>query len=119
LGKLGRVEALPSSSMKLRYDVKSTTHSLASIAILLGDGSVRVSTGEEGMVNVESGLTATRASLGTENVFTVDRTCGNTLVSVDKGKVELRVGYTVKQIAAGGQDTAGQAKSGCTPSRAL
>lgn len=119
LGKLGHVEALPSTTMKLRYDVNTTTHSFASIAILLGDGSVRVSSGE-GMVNVESGLTATRASFGTqEKVFTVNRTCGNTLVSVEKGKVELRFGHKVKKIAAGGQDTAGQAKPGCTPSRNL
>ncbi len=117
LGKLGRVEAMPSTTMKLRYDIHTTTHSLASIAILLGDGSVRVST-DEGMVNVESGLTATRASLLREqNVFTVDATCGNTLVSVEKGKVELRFGYNVKQIAAGSQDTAGQAKPGCTQAR--
>jgi len=118
LGKLGRIEALPSTTMKLRYDINTTTHSLASIAILLGDGSVKVSTGEEGMVNVEAGLTATRASLDTDqNVFTVDKTCGNTLVSVEKGKVELRFGNKVKPITAGGQDTAGQAKPGCTLSR--
>ena len=118
LGRLGRVEALPSTTLKLRYDIKATTHSMASIAILLGDGSVKVSTGEEGMVNVESGPTATRASLDTQtNVFTVDKTCGNTLVSVAEGKVELRFGHTVKQIAAGGKDTAGQPKAGCTLSR--
>ena len=117
LGKLGRVEALPSTTMKLNYDVNTTTHSFASIAILLGDGSVKVTSGE-GMVNVESGLTATRAAFGTqEKVFTVDNSCGNTLVSVTKGEVELRFGRTVKQIAAGGQDTAGQAKPGCTISR--
>lgn len=117
LGKLGRVEALPSTTMKLRYDINTTTHSFASIAILLDDGSVRVAAGE-GMVNVESGLTATRASFGTEQkVFTVDRTCGNTLVSVAEGRVELRFGHNVKEIAAGGQDTAGQAIPGCTLSR--
>jgi hypothetical protein len=38
LGKLGRVEALPETSMKLRYDDSS-------ISILIGAGSVRVSTG--------------------------------------------------------------------------
>ncbi|HEX6718474.1 MAG TPA: hypothetical protein VF088_15310 [Pyrinomonadaceae bacterium] len=115
LGKLGRVEALPSTTMKLRYDINNTTHTMASIAILLGDGSIRVSTGKS-MVNVESGLTATRASLETkENVFTVDKTCGNTLVSVETGKVEFRFGHSVKKIAAGGQDTAGRAKAGCTP----
>ena len=118
LGKLGRVEALPSTTMKLRYEDITTTHSSASFSILLGDGSVRVSTGEGIVCWVQSGMTATRPSLRTEqNVFTVDTTCGNTLVSVAKGKVELRAGNSVKQIAAGGQDTAGQAKPGCTPSR--
>jgi hypothetical protein len=38
LGKLGRVEALPETRMKLRYDDSS-------ISILLDTGSVRVSTG--------------------------------------------------------------------------
>ncbi len=38
LGKLGRVEALPSTRMKLRYDDSS-------ISIVLDAGSVRVSTG--------------------------------------------------------------------------
>ena len=117
LGKLGRIEAWPSTTMKLRYDIHTTSHASASIAILLGDGSIKVSAAKEGMVNVETRDTATRASLGAEKVFTVDKTCGNTLVSVAEGKVELRFGHTVKQIAAGGQDTAGQAKPGCTLSR--
>jgi hypothetical protein len=38
LGKLGRVEALPETRMKLRYDEQS-------ISILLETGSVKVSTG--------------------------------------------------------------------------
>jgi hypothetical protein len=38
LGKLGRVEALPATQMKLRYDDSS-------ISILIDTGSVRVSTG--------------------------------------------------------------------------
>jgi len=118
LGKLGRVEALPSTTLKLRYDEKPTTHTLASIAILLGGGRVKVSGGEGMIVNVESGLTATRPSSRKEqSVFTVDRTCGNTLVSVEKGKVELRAGYTTKEIAAGSQDSAGQAIPGCTVAR--
>jgi ferric-dicitrate binding protein FerR (iron transport regulator) len=116
LGKLGRVEALASTTMKLRYDVISNTHAPASVAILLGDGGVRVFTGEGVRFNIESGVTATRAVSDSEqNVFTVDRTCGSTLVSVAKGKVELRDGGRVKQIAEGGQDTGGQAQPGCTP----
>jgi ferric-dicitrate binding protein FerR (iron transport regulator) len=117
LGKLGRIEVLPSTTMKLRYDVHTTSHASASIAILLGDGSIKVSAAKEGMVNVETDHTATRASLGAEKVFTVDKTCGNTLVSVAEGKVELRFGHTVKHIAAGSHDTDGQAKPGCTQAR--
>lgn len=118
LGELGRVEALPSTTMTLRYDQISTTHNPASVAIVLGDGSVRASNGEGIVFNIASGLTATRPSSQTQqNEFTVDTTCGHTLVSVARGKVELRSGDVVKQIAAGGQDTAGQARPGCTPSR--
>src|SRR5581483_9442485 len=90
LGELGRVEALPSTTMKLRYDETITTHTPASVAILLGDGSVRASTREEIRFNVESGATLTRPSSRTlQSVFTVDATCGHTLVSVAEGKVEL------------------------------
>jgi ferric-dicitrate binding protein FerR (iron transport regulator) len=114
LGKLGRVEALPSTTIKLRYGNDTDT----SISILLGDGSVRVSTGEGIDFFVESGMTSTRPSSRTgQHVFTVETTCGKTLVSVAKGKVELHAANSVKQIAAGGQATAGQAKPGCKPSR--
>lgn len=118
LGKLGRVEALPSTTIKLRYDGSDTTHTTKSISILLADGSVRVATGEGVQFNVESGMTSTRPVVLTgQNVFTVDRTCGNTLVSVAKGKVELHTGKKPIEITEGGQDTAGQAKPGCTLSR--
>ncbi len=119
LGELGRVEALPSTTMRLRYDAIATPHYFASVAIVLGDGSVRASNAEGIVFNVASGMTATRPVRTQQNVFTVDTTCGNTLVSVEKGKVELRIGNSVKQIVAGGQDTAGQAKPGCTSSRNL
>jgi len=120
LGELGRVEALPSTTVRLRYDPISTTHNSASVAIVLGDGSVGVSTGEGIVFNVLSGMAATRPSSRIQqNEFTVDVTCGATSVSVAKGKVELHAVNGVKTIAAGGQDTAGQAKPGCTPSRNL
>jgi ferric-dicitrate binding protein FerR (iron transport regulator) len=118
LGKLGRVEALASTSVKLRYDETPTTHTPASVAILLGDGSIRVSTGEGIRFNIEAGVTSTRPTSRTEqSEFTIDTTCGKTLVSVAKGEVELRAGHRVKHILAGGQDTAGRAKPGCTSSR--
>lgn len=116
LSKLGRVEVLPSTTMKLRYDDTDTTHTTASISILIGDGSVKVSTHKGIKSNVESGGTSIRPSWRTQqNVFTVDATCGKTLVSVAEGNVELRDGKTLKKVDAGGRDTSGQAKRGCTP----
>ena len=122
LGKLGRIEALPSSTVKLIYTDFSTTHNTASFSVLLGDGSVKVSTGDElpFFVDcfVQSGMTATRPSLRKGNhVFTVEANCGNTSVSVAKGQVELRTKNGFKEITAGGQETAGQARPGCTLSR--
>ena len=119
LGKMGRVEALPSTTMKMIYIDSSTTHNTASFSVLLGDGSVKVTTGDEiGFfvdAFVQSGMTATRPTVRSgQHVFTVDSTCGNTLVSVATGKVELRGKNSLKEIAAGGQASAGQAKPGCT-----
>jgi len=108
LGKLGRVEVMPSSSAKLTFS--DTNISVA----MLDSGRVRLSTSS----GVTGGATTNDGSIVTVgermNEFTVDTTCGNTLVSVKKGTVELRAGSTVKQIAAGGQDTAGTARPGCT-----
>lgn len=109
LGKLGRVEVLPSTTMKLNF----------------GDADVSVAMLDQGRVRISSSSnvaakTTTRdgevISTGNQrNEFVVDTSCGNTFVSVKKGTVELRAGSTVKQIAAGSQDTAGTATPGCTP----
>lgn len=109
LGKLGRVEVLPSSTMKLSF----------------GDSSVAVAMLDQGRVRISSssGVNATTttndgqitATANQRNEYVVDTSCGNTFVSVKKGTVELRAGDTVKQIAAGSQDTAGTARPGCTP----
>ena len=111
LGKLGRVEVLPSTTMKLSF----------------GDSNVAVAMLDQGRVRISSSSnvnasTTTRdgqiTSVGNQrNEFIVDTSCGNTLVAVKKGRVELRAGSTVKQIAAGSQDTAGTATPGCTPAR--
>jgi ferric-dicitrate binding protein FerR (iron transport regulator) len=111
LGKLGRVEVHEESTMKLSFT----------------DSGIMVSMFEAGRVRVSSssGTSATATTNDGEvvatgaktNEFTVDTSCGNTFVAVKKGRVELRAGGTVKQIAAGGQDTAGTARPGCTPGR--
>ncbi len=109
LGKLGRVEVLPSTNMKLSFGD-------ANVSVgMLDQGRVRISSSS----NVNAGVTTNDgqiASTGNQrNEFIVDTSCGNTFVSVKKGSVELRAGSTVKQIAAGNQDTAGTARPGCTP----
>ena len=106
LGKLGRVEVLPETTMTLTYTDSSFT------VAMLESGRVRVST-SSGVVTTRDGEITTPGNQ--RSMFLVDTHCGNTFVSVKVGRVELRAGSSVKQIAAGGQDTAGTATPGCTP----
>ena len=106
LGKLGRVEVFEETEMTLSFDNINMT-------AMLDSGRVRLSTssGVNATVKTSDGeIVATGDKL---KEFTVDLTCGDTFVSVKKGTVELRAGGTVKQIAAGGQDTAGTARPDC------
>jgi hypothetical protein len=109
LGKLGRVELLPNTSLKLSFTEAGLTG-------MLDAGRVRVSSssGVSAVVTTKDGSAV--ADNAQPNVFMVDVECGNTLVSTQSGRVELRAGSAVKQIAAGNQDTAGQAAPGtrCT-----
>ncbi len=105
LGKLGRVEVFPSSSVNLDFDN-------GGIKVKLEAGRVRVSSGSGTSASVSTRDGEVVADSSAENTFTVDTECGNTVVSTQTGKVELRAGGTVKQIAAGSQDTAGTAKPG-------
>lgn len=109
LGKLGRVEVFPSSNLKLTFaDPK------VSLA-MLDQGRVRVSSSSGVNASTTTKDGEIRATGNQRNEYTVDTSCGNTFVSVKKGTVELRTGSTVRQIAAGNQDTAGTARPGCTP----
>jgi len=105
LGKLGRVELLPESSIKLSFTDSGLT-------AMLEAGRVRVSSSSgANVVTSDGSAIATGAA-----VFTVDVECGNTVVATQTGNVELRAGGAVKQIAAGSQDSAGAAAPGtrCT-----
>lgn len=109
LGKLGRVELLPNSSVKLSFTDTGVMGTLDA-------GRARVST----PAGVAASVTTKDGSVIADNsqpaVFTVDVECGNTVVDTQAGRVELRAGNTAKQIAAGTQGTAGQAAPGtrCT-----
>lgn len=109
LGKLGRVEIMPNSTIKLNFGDDAVT------AAMLDQGRVRVSSPSNVNARATTNIAEIRATDNQRNEFIVDTTCGNTFVSVHKGTVELRAGNNVKQIAAGGQDTAGQARPGCSP----
>ena len=110
LGKLGRVEVLPDTTMKLTYTDDGYT-------AMLSQGRVRLST-PSGTATATTATATTNdgsvVSTGRKAAeFLVDVTCGNTFVAVKKGTVELRAGNSVKQIAAGNQDSAGTATPGC------
>lgn len=109
LGKLGRVEVLPNSSLKLSFNETGITG-------MLSQGRVRLSTSSGVNATVTTKDGAAVADMNQPNVFMVDVECGNTVVSTQSGRVELRAGNSVKQIAAGSQDAAGQAIPGtrCT-----
>ena len=109
LGKLGRVELLPNSSVKLSFSETGVTGTLDS-------GRVRFSTPSGIVSSVATKDGSAVADANQPNVFLVDVECGDTRVSTQSGRVELRSGKGVKQIAAGSQDTAGQPAPGtrCT-----
>jgi len=105
LGKLGRLDVLPESSIKLSFTDSGVT-------AMLDAGRVRVSSGSMTSIVTKDGSAVADAPA----VFTVDVECGNTVVATQSGNVTLRAGDSTKQIAAGSQDSAGQAAPGtrCT-----
>ncbi len=109
LGKLGRVELLPNSSVKLSFSDNG-------VNAMLDAGRVRLATSSGVAATVTTKDGSAVADNNQPNVFTVDVECGNTQVATQSGKVELRANNKVQQIAAGSNATAGQAAPGsrCT-----
>lgn len=105
LGKLGRVEVLPESSLKISFNESGVMATLEA-------GRVRVSNSMMASVMTKDGS----AVAGNAAVFTVDVECGNTVVATQSGNVVLRAGGTETQIAAGQDGQAGMAAPGtrCT-----
>jgi ferric-dicitrate binding protein FerR (iron transport regulator) len=107
LGKLGRVEVLPESKMKVTFDATSMT-------VEVDAGSVRVS-------KAEGGTTATVSTRDGEVVavtplaasFTVDTDCGNTVVMAHDAVVELHSSGGVKAVQPGSLASVGKARRGC------
>ncbi len=114
LGKNGRVELLPETSLTLKY-------SDTSIIAMLSSGKVRISNSAGVSATVTTKSATAVADTGQANVFAVDVGCGDdvkcaqTYVETTTGLVTLRSGSTSKQVAAGTDATAGTAQTGCQP----
>jgi hypothetical protein len=100
LSKLGRVELLPTSNLKLSFTDKS-------IMGLLENGTARISTLAGTSVNftTKDGVVVVDGSQATS--FTVNVVKGVTSLTTNSGVAQLHVGSDVKQVAAGESVTAG------------
>jgi ferric-dicitrate binding protein FerR (iron transport regulator) len=109
LGKLGRVEALPESKMKVTFDDTTATISLEA-------GGVRVSKSEGSSVIVGTKDGEVVANTPLQGSFTVDTSCGNTLITANTVTVELRAtGGEGKSVEPGKDGSVGRARIGCKP----
>lgn len=109
LGKAGRIEVLPESSLTLRFSETSITG-------VLETGKVRVANNPGIAATVTTQHTVAVADAGQSNVFAVE-VCGcETQVSNVSGLVTMRQGSSSKQVAAGTDATAGNLnQTGCKP----
>lgn len=110
LGKTGRVELQPNSSVALSFTATG-------VNVTLNAGRVRLTTpaGVAGTVTAPAGTVVSDPSQTT--AFTASIECGDIKVVTESGKVDLRGDNTTKTIAAGSSGSAGQVAPGtrCTP----
>lgn len=109
LGKLGRVELMPNSSIKMSFADNN-------ISGALDAGRVQVSTlaGTSAIITIKDGSAV--ADTAQAASFTVDVECGNTIVASQAGSVQLRGAGAAKTVAAGTSESAGDPQPGsrCT-----
>jgi len=109
LGKLGRVELLPNTTVKLSF-------STGNISASLDSGRLQVSTlaGTSAIVTTKDGAAVADATQA--STFMVDVECGDMRVNSQAGLVELRAAGKTVQVAAGSTETAGTPQPGtrCT-----
>jgi hypothetical protein len=109
LGKLGRVELLPNTTVKLSF-------SAGNISASLDSGRVQVATlaGTSAIVTTKDGAAVADAAQAAN--FMVDVECGDTRVNSQGGVVELRAAGKTVPVAAGSTETAGTPQPGtrCT-----
>ena len=119
LGKLGRVELFPNSTVKLSFGD-------GNISGALDAGRVQVSTlaGVSAIVTAKDGAAvsstcrapSSRSDASQASSFMVDVECGNMIVASQAGLVELRAAGKTKAVAAGTSESAGTPQPGtrCT-----
>jgi len=109
LGKLGRVELFPNTSVKVSFGN-------ANISASLDAGRVQVATlaGTAAVVTAKDG--AAVADAQQPATFMVDVECGNMIVASQGGLVDLRTAGKTKAVAAGTSESAGTPQPGtrCT-----
>src|SRR5947207_6207668 len=109
LGKLGRVELFPNTTVKVSFGD-------GNISGALDAGRVQVSTlvNTSAIVTAKDGAAVADASQAA--TFMVDVECGNMIVASQGGLVELRAGGKNKAVAAGTSESAGTPQPGtrCT-----
>lgn len=110
LGKLGRVEVLPSSKMKITFD---DTH----ITVALSSGGARVFKAEGATASVTTKDGEVSASTPLAGSFTVDTECGDSVVTANEISVELRLHGETRTLLPGARSTAGVARANCKPTR--
>ena len=114
LGKNGRVELSPESSITLKYTDTS-------IVTMLASGRIRVSNAAGVGTSVTTRSATVVADAGRANSFSVDIGCGDdikcaqTMVQTVEGLVTLKTAKTTKQVAAGTDAIAGGSQTGCKP----
>lgn len=110
LGQLGRVELLPGSTLRLSFTDTGLTGTLEA-------GRVRVSKMQNASANITTSDASAIADASEMAMFMVDVECGNTFVSTQNGRVEVRTGTETRQIAAGQDTMAGSMQPGVRCSR--
>jgi hypothetical protein len=109
LGKVGRVELSPDTSIMLKFNDNSITG-------ILSAGDVRVSNSIGIAATITTKDAAVIADAGQANNFEVGVECSHTHVNSFIGLVTMRSGTTDKQISAGTDGTAGNpSQAGCKP----
>jgi len=109
LGKLGRVELLPGTSLKISFSENS-------ISGVLDSGRLQVSVPQGIATSFTTKDAMVVSDTAQANVFTIDLECGNTITATQTGKTELRAGDRTQPVAAGQDASAGTAQPGtrCT-----